>query len=849
MNAAFLQVRPECDALYESSYEPWSRYLTGTQGVNPGYDPLAFAIEEAHKRGIELHAWLNPYRINANTNPGSGYYAAGHVFLEHPEWAIQYSNGGNILNPGLPEVQQYIKEVVGDLIQKYDLDGVHFDDYFYSYSGTPNALDQAAYDLYGGGLSRGDFRRKSVNKMIEYVWDTIQSVRPHIRFGVSPFGIYGNNMNPPGITGLDAYNQIYCDPLAWLAEGTVDYITPQLYWPTGGSQDYSILLPWWAGWTKQYDRHLFAGLGIYRLMANAPAGAESAGLQVIESESDLFELKKYFDFDKEKQGEMARTTSDPDPWTLGQINTQVEISRSNADNNSLGSVYFRMNDFYRVNGLINSLRNNVYQHVALPPTMTWKGEGAPVPPTNMAFNQLEGESFFRLTWDHPRDSLRFVVYAFDPVFGEDDVVKAENRVAITYSKSYRLSPDRIGQGFKVVVTTLDRYGYESAPSESFQAPFPVQVVLVSPANEANEVASGASLQWQPAQYASRYRIEVATDAGFTTGVHAFTQEENEAFLTDLGLSGESTFFWRVAGENISGTGEFSLSRSFTTAYPKIPVVTAPAHQSEGVSVEPTIVYTGSAGLQTMQIQISEGGTGFSLNSLVFDQQIAAGASGEHTLTTPLQALTTYYLRVRGGNSFGSSNWSTIVQFRTLFPTAPAPVVLAPANNAVGLALPVTFSWAPAEGATSYRAQIAADANFANLLFTPAIYGETQYVINGLENGKTYYARVASFNAGGVGEWSSTVAFSTELILGLQPERARITAYPNPHEGWVFLEGLNPGTNPKISLVDAMGRVYQAQGQEQGDGQWAIPISTTACQPCLLRVQTANEVHTIKLLSK
>jgi len=306
INTIFFQVRTECDALYNSEYEPWSRYLTGTQGVDPGYDPLQFAIDVCHEKGMELHAWLNPYRINTSTLDFGNYYDDKHIYKKHPEWAIVYSNDKKILNPGLPQVQKYIKQIIGDIIGKYDIDGIHFDDYFYAYGGTPEELDAQAYQAYGSEYSNiGDFRRGSINKMIAEVSDTIKKTKPYLRFGVSPFGIYGNGINPPGITGLNAYDVIYCDPLAWLREGSVDYINPQLYWPTGGSQDFGKLLPWWANYAKQYNRDVYAGQAIYRLDDNPATSYMDFG-------SIIHEYKDYFNL---SQKEMFRSAG----WSLEEI--------------------------------------------------------------------------------------------------------------------------------------------------------------------------------------------------------------------------------------------------------------------------------------------------------------------------------------------------------------------------------------------------------------------------------------------------------------------------------------------------------------------------------------------------
>lgn len=248
LNALMVQVRPESDALYASSLEPWSRFLTGTQGASPGYDPLAFFISEGKKRGIGIHAWLNPYRGAANV---SHTRAANHIAKRFPQYAYKI---GTVLwmDPGAPEVQNHILNVVRDLVGRYDLAGVHFDDYFYPYptnSGHvypfPDDATYAAYRGKGGPLGKADWRRENVNSLIRRVGQAVRSVKPGAVFGVSPFGIYQPGV-PAGTTaGVDQFNQLYGDPLKWMREGWIDYLSPQLYWREGGPQSFSLLLSWW----------------------------------------------------------------------------------------------------------------------------------------------------------------------------------------------------------------------------------------------------------------------------------------------------------------------------------------------------------------------------------------------------------------------------------------------------------------------------------------------------------------------------------------------------------------------------------------------------------------------------
>jgi uncharacterized lipoprotein YddW (UPF0748 family) len=257
LNAVFFQVRPEGDALYASSLEPWSRFLTGTQGQDPGYDPLAFLIDEAHARGVEVHAWLNPYRAQVNReNP----VAAPHVAVTMPEHMRAY---GSLLwmDPGAPAVRDHTVEVVLDLVRRYAIDGIHFDDYFYPYPDGTSFPDDATFAAYveaDGELERDDWRRDNVNRLIERLSEEIAAEAPHVRFGISPFGIYRPGI-PEGITGLDQYASLFADPVAWMQNDWLDYIAPQLYWnSTRPQQDYGTLLDWWTTIVGE-GRYVFAG--------------------------------------------------------------------------------------------------------------------------------------------------------------------------------------------------------------------------------------------------------------------------------------------------------------------------------------------------------------------------------------------------------------------------------------------------------------------------------------------------------------------------------------------------------------------------------------------------------------
>ncbi len=268
-NAVFLQIRPASDAFYRSSLEPWSQYLTGTPGKDPGWDPLPFLIDEAHKRGLEFHAWFNPYR--AGYTADTSKLPDSHPARLHPEWTVK-REGFLYYNPGLPEVRDWVTKVIKDVVQRYDVDGVHFDDYFYPYPGKGTKFaDSDAFAKYGNGMSLADWRRDNVNKLVAQVSNAVHATKPYVKFGISPFGIWRNKSNDPdgsATRGMSAYDDIYADAKAWIKARSVDYVMPQLYWPRGFAiADYDVLVPWWANAVKGTGVDLYIGQALYRVGA------------------------------------------------------------------------------------------------------------------------------------------------------------------------------------------------------------------------------------------------------------------------------------------------------------------------------------------------------------------------------------------------------------------------------------------------------------------------------------------------------------------------------------------------------------------------------------------------------
>ncbi|MEA3209987.1 MAG: hypothetical protein QOE70_3044 [Chthoniobacter sp.] len=268
MNAIILQVRPACDAFYDSQREPWSPYLTGTMGLapEPGYDPLEFAIAEAHLRGLELHAWFNPFRALTSA---SAPVSSNHVTRTHPEWVRRY--GGQLwLDPGEPNAREFSLATILDVVRRYDIDGVHIDDYFYPYP-TPARTpfpDDASWRRYregGGTLERDDWRRDNNNQLVEQLYTRVKELKRGVKVGISPFGIWRPGNPTTIIAGLDAYGELYADSRRWLQEGWCDYFSPQLYWSIAPKkQSFPVLLSWWAEQNK-LGRHLWPGIATERI--------------------------------------------------------------------------------------------------------------------------------------------------------------------------------------------------------------------------------------------------------------------------------------------------------------------------------------------------------------------------------------------------------------------------------------------------------------------------------------------------------------------------------------------------------------------------------------------------------
>ncbi|MBP4139349.1 family 10 glycosylhydrolase [Flavobacterium geliluteum] len=425
-NTVFLQVRPASDALYVSAIEPWSNYLTGTEGTapNPVWDPLTFAINESHKRGLDLHAWINPYRAKNGTYAN----ASNHPIIKNPSWVFTAANNANlkILNPGIPQVRDYIVSIVQDIATRYDVDGIHFDDYFYpsgAMTAAPNNQDNQAYiDNNPAALSLGDWRRENGNKMITMVYDAIQAINTNLNknivFGVSPTGIWKSG-TPTGISGNSTYNDLFYDPIAWLNAGKVDYLAPQLYWKITGAQDYVSLSQWWNDQVKAKNKQLYVSQAYYKM-------------------------------------------DDSNNWLSAELQNQTIQNRAASMNATFGQIAYSYTSIKNNSKSINTnLLAAEYKYKSFAPPITSKDAICPNPPTNI---KITGTT---LSWDTPAAAAdgdlpsKYVIYAFsntaEAVTNKDD---GSRIIEITAGNQYTLTQNQVDTKF-IVVTSLDKNNNEA----------------------------------------------------------------------------------------------------------------------------------------------------------------------------------------------------------------------------------------------------------------------------------------------------------------------------------------------------------------------------------------------------
>ena len=426
-NAVIVQIRPASDALYASPYEPWSRYLTGKQGMppTPSYYPLKFMVEQAHMRNMEFHAWFNPFRAltDSKKNPNP----ADHITRTHPEWIISYG-GKSYINPGEPKAREYVLKIITDVVKRYDIDGVHLDDYFYPYriAGVEFG-DYKSYATYGKGFpDKAAWRRNNVDLFVEKMYDEIKAIKPFVKVGISPFGVWRNaSKDPRGSQtrgGQTCYDDLYSDILLWLEKGWIDYVMPQLYWEHyHRAAPFEVLLPWWE--KNSFGRHVYYGLGVYRML-DAKNGPWTGPNELL--------------------------------WQIRDIRTKTATP---------GYSLYSTSNFDKIKpALADSLQEKYTRTIAFPPLMKWIDSVAPAAPIARGTKTPQG---YTMKWDMPftnKDTtLRYAIYRFTD--GQQiNLKRSQNIIGLQRGNSFTDVDAKRHPKCTYVITAFDRLWNESVAS-------------------------------------------------------------------------------------------------------------------------------------------------------------------------------------------------------------------------------------------------------------------------------------------------------------------------------------------------------------------------------------------------
>ena len=736
-NAVNFQVRSMCDAMYQSSLEPWSSYLTGHRGQDPGFDPLQYVVEGCHKRGMECHAWVNPYRWSTGTD----WNTPQDQELKEDGWLLTYGST-IILDPGQQRTIDRIVAVCKEIITNYDVDGILYDDYFYPQNipTDASAEDYGEWQASGTTLSFGDWRRDNVNRMVRAVYDMIQETRPEVRYGISPAGVAATSSAVASQYGVDPcpagsdwqYNGIFSDPLAWLSDQSIDYISPQVYWPIGATADYGKITPWWGKVAAKFERQVYISSSISSL-TNASTDVQ------------------YKEFANE-----------------------VELNRTSSMDGNPGAIFYSCKYLYALNSysLAHYLKNTVFTHPALPPSMPWK-EGY-----NPGAVQGLARTGNTISWEG-YDDVRYTVYAFPMTMNTSTFTgQIDYLLGMTYEPSYEI-PEQFRQGYQFAVCVLDRVGNEWEPAflsvELDQLDNPVPI---SPSDGAI-VDAPFNFSWHPVLGATSFLVELANSPDFSYVVESVRVTSTEASSQLFNkLSHGTTQYWRVQSCADSCYSGVSEVRAFT---PMLLTITSPADGSEDLDVPVTVEwYTcGSDEEATLQVSSDD----------AFTQMVFTGTSATGSLVVPEESLepgNTYFARVILTVD-GVTMTSGVVRFSV-------------AHAAAHFAIPI-------DGGELYKDQ--------HVTLKPQAWA-TSYVIE-VSPSETTWARNRFIETLKNGQYATTLTAGEMKVNGKLMEDG-VTYYARSRTSYLDFDGNSHNTayGPIISFV-YRDRPYQS-GDVNGDGE-------------------------------
>ncbi|MGM9844155.1 MAG: glycoside hydrolase family 10 protein, partial [Muribaculaceae bacterium] len=846
INAVFFQVRTMCDAFYKSSYEPWSSYLTGSRGSDPGWDPLTFVVEECHKRNMECHAWVNPYRFST----GSNWTTTNDNAMKNNGWLITHNvvgkdaNGNQtttpttIMNPGNASARWRIVNICKEIVNNYDIDGLVFDDYFYP-NGIPedsSAADYSTYTSSGTSLSFADWRRSQVNLMVKNVYDMIRSSsKPWIRFGISPAGAACSDATVAAKHGVEPlslycsasdwqYSQIYSDPVQWLQDGTVDYISPQLYWiSTHATNPFGPMTNWWSKVASGFNRHHFASHDLYFLQSN-------------------------------------NTTAN---WQ--EIGKQLQYSRAYTQNDAPGSVYFCAREITgkKVSGLGDWLKEYKYQNKSVPPAMTWY---TATDPGKIASLSVSGSTLSCSSMS----GVRYLFYAIPNNVSRNSAkstnsngLKAEYIVDMSYTNSVSISGKT--SGYWYAVAPFDRYGNEwqlTTLNEPLIDPAPASTPI-SPATGSALKPSSITFTFSKVDVDS-YKLQIASDINFSNMLFNQTispnntADGNYSYTYDGKSLADGDYYWRIvtSKEGYKDTNSSILYFSVNNISEPCEAVTllSPANGTEFNLGNIEMVFTDTqADNYVLHVAMNEDFT-----YMTFDSSKApvTNADGNLYFTGPVSVFPdgTYYWKVETSLAGYYNNESEVRSFVVNRPTLSSPQLISPANGNVLTEDGGTFTATDVD-ADAYKIEFSLYEDFSTILysstdFTPKGTQVSFTVSNiGMINNTKHYWRVIASKDGGYHDGVSEKGYFTVALPG-----AKVSTIFYPENDFTFdctdvvICVSNPaGTTTKLEIADDSefkNIVYSSYSytviDELGAPQYIIPYTKFSTGKYYFRMVTSQD---------
>ena len=732
LNAMFFQVRGFCDAMYKSKYEPWSQYLTGTRGGEPTYDPLQLVIDSAHARGIEVHAWLNPYRY-ASSDATYGKNHPKDYYNTHPEWLVKCGDI-TILNPSLPEVREQICKVVVDILENYDVDGIIFDDYFHQ-SGYVDSYDDAQYNAYKDTaatvMTRADWRRAQNNLMVRMVNDAIKATKPWVKFGIGPAGVAGKANTSAPVYGVEPcptpssdwqYNQIYADPLAWYNEKTIDYMSPQIYWTINSWANYDVIAKWWSDMACHFNRHMYV----------------SHTLQNLVSDNNVTSGKH------NKQ----------------EIGAQIELNRLYDRQDAPGSCWYSFSTGMSTKDYFNYIESDVNTNAAVVPQMSWYSTNECIYVSNIT------KSGNKLTWKAPKTNLRYVVYQIPTSeIGKPGVAYASKYLlGTTYTNEFNVNNKfaldaSISSTYAVAV--LDRFGNEYPARTMDNTTWGKSPVanIVYPANNSSALMP-CNVTWNAVKGTDSYFFQLSKSADFSEIDYEHEVADTTFYLGKIyWLKSDGTYYWRVRTRSINKEDSFTKIHTFEGAYFRMQ---SPAEGDTCDFVTPTFVCdsVNYANVQyTFEIAST---TKFDEASLV---HVGTSTKPRYTLPFDLLASRDYYVRATAKFN-GVEVMTTNTKFRTKAQYVPVPIIVWPTNGIDIAGEDLKIVWKQ-QASSGFQVEISTRTSFAPRYTTKIRLDEPTAIstTTQLDPGK-WYIRMQAVAEGGYTESSKVVEINMGVAGGV-----------------------------------------------------------------------------------